>query len=265
MPHYSSRQNPLWQTNISEITEMANKGPLCWFCIWTLLSHCVFLHLNFKESFILSFTVVCVWVHRCIKVKISFTYHCPGVLAPQYDRGLTGSVLSTATQWGPGRTGQIEVVKKELCSHVTGSCFALRPGIPVDPLRSHMNTMTKPAAEPGPDLLTAINIHLTWPLKTCLTDLIESKEMSQTHSIEVWTVFIISVPFNALQLMQFSILLLHFTYLQISWKETSQHTVTKWIPWVFFHVEFSCHGNTEGSLCWVISKWQKKSFRNFWI
>lgn len=47
------------------------------------------------------------------------------------------TMLSTATQWGPGRTGQIEVVKKELCSHVTGSCFALRPGIPVDPLRSH--------------------------------------------------------------------------------------------------------------------------------
>lgn len=68
-----------------------------------------------------------------IKVKSSFTYHCPAVLAPHYDRGLIGSVLST--QWGPGRTGQIEVVKKELCSHVTGSCFALRPGIPVDPLR----------------------------------------------------------------------------------------------------------------------------------
>lgn len=89
-----------------------------------------------------------------MKVKSSFTYHCHGVLAPQYDRGLTGSVLSTATQWGPGRTGQIEVVKKELCSHVTGSRFALRPGIPVDPLRSHMNTMTKPAAEPDSDLHT---------------------------------------------------------------------------------------------------------------
>jgi len=86
--------------------------------------------------------------------KSSFTYHCPGVLAPQYDRGLTGSVLSKATQRGPGRTGQIEVVKKELCSHVTGSRFALRPGIPVDPLRSHMNTMTKPTAKPDPDLHT---------------------------------------------------------------------------------------------------------------
>lgn len=143
-------------------------------------------------------------------------YHCPAVLAPHYDRGLIGSVLSTATQWGPGRTGQIEVVKKELCSHVTGSCFALRPGIPVDPLRSHMNTMTRPAAEPDPDLLTAININLTWSLKICLTDLIQSKEMSQTHSIKVWSVCIISVSFNTLQLMLYSLSLLQSTYLQIS-------------------------------------------------
>lgn len=155
-----------------------------------------------------------------IKVESSFMYHCPAVLAPHYDRGLTGSVLSTATQWGPGRTGQIEVVKKELCSHVTGSCFALRPGIPVDPLRSHMNTMTRP------DLLTAISIRLTWSLKTCLTDLIQSKEMSQTHSIKVWSVHIISVPFNTLQLMLHSLPMLqspHICKSAVSWKETSQH------------------------------------------